>query len=164
MSRTAVRTLHAATSTLGLLMIIAFAGSTLIVELTGTHAAILRVKTWIVYALSVLVPLMAVAGGTGRSLAGTSKAPVILRKMRRMKLIGINAALVLVPSAVALYWMAGSGRMDGTFVAVQVLELLAGGVNITLLALNMRDGLRMRDARNRPRQRRAAAPQLTQAR
>jgi hypothetical protein len=40
---------------------------------------------------------------------------------------------------------------DGAFVAVQALELLAGALNITLLSLNMRDGLRLRrPARQRP--------------
>jgi hypothetical protein len=36
------------------------------------------------------------------------------------------------------------GEFDTAFYAVQALELAAGAANITLLGLNMRDGLRMK--------------------
>jgi hypothetical protein len=39
--------------------------------------------------------------------------------------------------------MANARRFDALFYAVQALELAAGAVNIALLSLNMRDGLRM---------------------
>jgi hypothetical protein len=55
-----------------------------------------------------------------------------------------NGLLVLLPSAYALASMANAGRFDGLFYAVQALELAAGAINITLLALNMRDGVRLR--------------------
>jgi hypothetical protein len=52
--------------------------------------------------------------------------------------------VVLVPSALAL----ASGSLTGRYYAtVQGLELVAGAINMTLLALNLRDGLRMRRAR-----------------
>ena len=35
-------------------------------------------------------------------------------------------------------------RSAARFYAVQALEMVAGAVNITLLGLNMRDGLRMK--------------------
>jgi hypothetical protein len=54
-----------------------------------------------------------------------------------------NGLLVLVPCAVALYTLASQGRFDDVFYAVQVLEFIAGGVNILLLSLNLRDGLRL---------------------
>ncbi len=36
-----------------------------------------------------------------------------------------------------------AGSFDTTFYAVQALELLAGATNLTLMGLNVRDGLRM---------------------
>ena len=38
---------------------------------------------------------------------------------------------------------AQAGQFDTSFYIVQVIELIAGAVNITLLGLNMRDGLRL---------------------
>ena len=51
--------------------------------------------------------------------------------------------LVLIPSALFLAWKASAGAFDAAFYAVQAVELIAGAVNVTLLSLNMRDGLRM---------------------
>jgi hypothetical protein len=64
-------------------------------------------------------------------------------KARRMKGVAANGLLVLLPSAFVLASWANAGRFDGAFYALQGLELVAGAVNITLLALNMRDGLRL---------------------
>ena len=149
MSRNALRTLHAAASTLGLVIVALFLLSSLAAEVLGDPAGIVRVKTAIFRALFVLAPVMAVAGATGSRLAGPSRAPVIQRKMRRMRLAGINALLVLVPCAVTLYWLAIHGRFGAAFTAVQVVELMAGAANLVLLGLNLRDGLAMRSARLR---------------
>ncbi|HST63240.1 MAG TPA: hypothetical protein VLK84_31305 [Longimicrobium sp.] len=149
MPRTTLRMLHAAASTLGLVIITTFFLSSLIAEIAGDRETIVRVKTAIVYALFALVPVMAAAGASGNRLAGTSHAPVILRKMRRMKLVAINAAVVLIPCAITLFWMASHGRFGWQFAAVQGMELIAGAANIILLGLNLRDGLGMRAARSR---------------
>lgn len=60
-----------------------------------------------------------------------------------MKIVAANGLLVLLPSAFVLASWANAGRFDGAFYALQGLELLAGAANITLLGLNMRDGLRL---------------------
>jgi len=60
-----------------------------------------------------------------------------------MPIIAANGVLVLIPSALFLAWKAGAGAFDTAFYAVQAVELIAGAVNVTLLSLNMRDGLRM---------------------
>jgi len=69
-----------------------------------------------------------------------------------MKIVAANGLLVLLPSAFVLASWANAGRFDGLFYALQGMELLAGGVNLTLLILNMRDGLKLtgRLTRNRP--------------
>ncbi len=61
-----------------------------------------------------------------------------------MPLIAANGVLVLIPSALFLAYKARAGEFDMTFYAVQALELVAGAANITLLGLNIRDGLKMK--------------------
>jgi hypothetical protein len=145
--RTTIRILHTAASSLGLLLVAAFLTATVAAELSGDPALLARVKAGIVAALWVLVPAMAVAGATGQRLAGRSTAPIVSGKARRMRFVAANAVLVLVPCALVLDRLAGAGQVDGRFMLVQAVELVAGGANLTLLGLNMRDGLRMRARR-----------------
>ena len=84
---------------------------------------------------------MAATGGSGFSLARTRRRRLVDDKGRRMKGAAANGLLVLLPSAYVLASWANAGRFDGGFYALQGVELVAGAVNITLLALNMRDGL-----------------------
>ena len=60
-----------------------------------------------------------------------------------MPVIAFNGLLILVPSAFFLAYKAGSGDFDTSFYAVQALELVAGAVNLSLIGLNIRDGLRL---------------------
>ena len=64
--------------------------------------------------------------------------------MKRMRIIAGNGILVLIPSALFLASKARAGEFDTSFYVVQVLELAAGAMNIALLGLNLRDGLRMK--------------------
>ena len=94
--------------------------------------------------MAVLVPAMIVVAGSGFALGKHWKSPVVARKKRRMRLIAANGLLILLPSAWFLAGLAAEARYDSVFMAVQGVELLAGAVNITLISLNMRDGLRLR--------------------
>jgi hypothetical protein len=58
-------------------------------------------------------------------------------------LIAANGLLILIPAALFLASKARHGEFDTAFYSVQAIELIAGAANIMLLALNMRDGLRM---------------------
>jgi len=86
---------------------------------------------------------MGATGGSGLKLAGSSRAPVIVMKKRRMAIIAANGIGVLVPSAMFLAWRAANGTFDTWFYAVQTLELTAGALNFALLAANARTGRRM---------------------
>ena len=68
-----------------------------------------------------------------------------------MPVIALNGLLVLVPCALYLDRLASAGRFDGLFYAVQAVELVAGSVNLSLMALNMRDGLRLTGRLGLPR-------------
>lgn len=72
------------------------------------------------------------------------KSPLVVAKKKRMPFIALNGILILIPSCFVLRHLAINGDFGPLFYAVQALELAAGAVNIVLLTLNMRDGLRMR--------------------
>jgi hypothetical protein len=49
--------------------------------------------------------------------------------------------LILVPAALFLNFKAQAATFDNVFYTVQVLELLVGAINLTLIGLNIRDGM-----------------------
>ncbi len=136
--------IHAAAGCLGFLTIAIFWTSTVTVELFGSEAAIASLKEGILWGMIILIPSMAIAGGSGISLAGDSSYPTILRKKTRMPFIALNGLTILLPSAIFLAIKASAGEFDVTFYTVQGIELLAGATNLTLMGLNIRDGLSMR--------------------
>lgn len=136
--------IHAFAGGLALLTILAFWSATIVSELTGDLALIARVKAGILMGMAVLVPSLMLTGGTGFRLASRWRSRIVQTKKKRMIAAALNGAVVLVPSAVLLAIWSAQGRFDGWFFAVQALELAAGALNIVLLGLNMRDGLRMR--------------------
>lgn len=142
--------LHAAFGAIALLCIATFWTSTVVSELFMEPAAVVAVKNAILAGMWVLVPAMAATGGSGFALAKGRSGRLIEVKSRRMKFVAANGLLVLLPSAFMLAAWANAGRFDGVFYALQALELLAGATNITLLALNMRDGFKLRGRRVAP--------------
>jgi hypothetical protein len=135
---------HAFAGALALLTICIFWTATAITELFGDASAIAAVKNGILAGMLVLIPSMAVAGASGFSLGKGWRSPAVLRKKLRMKIIAANGVLILAPSAVFLASKAAAGELDAAFVTVQAIELVAGAVNITLLSLNILDGLALR--------------------
>lgn len=133
--------IHAAAGSIALMIISGFWLSTLISELFLGEAAIATVKTSVLYGMAVLIPALATTGATGTSLGKGMKLPQIKAKTRRMKLVAFNGIVFLLPSAIFLAMKAQAGAFDGVFYTVQLLEFCAGAVNITLLSLNMRDGI-----------------------
>jgi hypothetical protein len=61
-----------------------------------------------------------------------------------------NSSLgAVAPAALFLAARVKAGEFDGVFYAVQALEMIAGTINLVLLGLNMRDGLRLARPRRR---------------
>jgi hypothetical protein len=117
---------HLIAGLLAPLCIATFFLSTILTELFGSHAAVAQLKSLIVSpGLWIMVPLMAAAGGSGMFLARSRKGRLVDAKKKRMPFIAANGLLVLVPYA------------------VQAIELVAGALNLALMGLNARDGLRM---------------------
>ncbi|MBZ0087914.1 MAG: hypothetical protein K8F33_07445 [Thermomonas sp.] len=135
--------LHGFFGAVALLCIATFWVSTVVSEAFLDLASVTLVKNAILTGMWLLIPAMAATGGSGISLSRTRRGRFVEVKARRMKLVAANGVLVLLPSAFVLASWANAGRFDGAFYALQALELLAGAANITLLTLNLRDGLRL---------------------
>lgn len=138
------RIIHPVAGAIALLTIASFWLSTVFSELIGSEALIVSVKTAIPWGLLWLIPALVTAGGSGFVLSKGSRAGVIGVKLKRIPFIAANGLLVLIPCALFLAFKARAGELDTAFYAVQALELVAGATNLTLLGLNMRDGLRMK--------------------
>jgi hypothetical protein len=135
---------HLVAGILAPLCIATFFLSTLLVELFGSHDAVAQLKSLIVTpGLWILIPAMAAAGGSGMFLAKSHQGRLVDAKKRRMPIIAANGLLVLVPCAFVLERWAAAGSFDTAFYMVQAVELVAGATNLTLMGLNVRDGLRM---------------------
>ncbi|MCG8492660.1 MAG: hypothetical protein MI743_13655 [Sneathiellales bacterium] len=148
MQRKSISRIHAVTGFLAFFTIATFWSSTIITELFLSQSIVVQVKTAIAYALIGFVPVMMAVGGTGFKLGGKSPHPKIAAKRGRMPFIVINGLFILVPSAIFLSIKANALQFDSWFYYVQLLELAAGAVNLTLMGLNIRDGLAL--TRKRP--------------
>jgi hypothetical protein len=135
--------IHAIAGTAAMLTIATFWTSTLISELFMDHATVAGVKHAIVYGLFLLVPFMAATGGSGFVLSKTRKGQLLDQKKKRMAVIGANGLLVMIPAALFLNGKAAAGEFDAFFYSVQVVELIIGVVQLTLMGMNFRDGLRL---------------------
>ena len=135
--------IHPIAGAIALLTVLAFWLSTIVSETFGTPAQIVTVKTMIPWGFLVLIPALIATGGSGFRLGMKFRNDLVSRKRGRMPIIAGNGLLLLIPSALYLSSKAQAGAFDEAFYAVQVIELIAGAVNITLLGLNMRDGFRL---------------------
>ena len=138
-----IRFIHPLAGVVALTTIATFWLSTVLSELLGSQETVTAVKTAIPWGFLVLVPVLAAAGGSGFSLASKRRSNIVQRKLKRMPIVAANGILILIPAALYLAHKAAAGEFDSTFYGVQVLELLAGAVNICLLGLSFRDGLRL---------------------
>jgi len=136
--------IHASAGIIGFLTILTFWSSTVISELFTTHETIALVKTTILWGMFILIPAMIIAGTSGMNLGQKRRDPLTAAKKKRMPFIAANGLLILVPAAIYLQSKATSGSFDAMFYTVQVIELLAGATNLTLMGLNIRDGRAMK--------------------
>lgn len=136
--------IHPVAGVVALLTITTFWLSTVLSELFASETLVTAVKTAIPWGFLLLIPALAAAGGSGFALAKGRRAGLAGTKARRMPFIAANGILVLIPAALFLAYKASHAEFDSVFYAVQAVELTAGAANITLLGLNMRDGLKMK--------------------
>ncbi|WP_205032220.1 hypothetical protein [Hwanghaeella grinnelliae] len=132
--------IHPVAGAVALLVISTFWLATIASEAFLAMDTVIAVKTTIPYGFILLVPALAMTGGSGFKLAEGRRTDLIATKIARMRFAAINGLFVLIPSALFLAYRAEAGLIDGWFYGVQGIELLAGSVNICLLGLNMHDG------------------------
>ena len=98
---------HAGAGTIAMILIAGFLTATLTSELLLDATAILAVKKAVLAGLCLLIPALAITGGSGFSLARGRHSPAIDRKSWRMKIIAANGLLVLLPwqSCSTVAWM-----------------------------------------------------------
>jgi hypothetical protein len=150
MSRKLLARLHLSGAAGALAVITAFLAASAAIEPFGDAGELRDLRQGILVALPVLIACLATAALTGRRLAGRSRAVVVRRKQRRMQVVAAAGLLVLIPCAVALDVLAAGTASGGLVAALEVTEFLAGGLNLTLLALNFRDGRAMTRRRRVP--------------
>lgn len=115
------------------LMITCFMTSSLVSEFIGDHILIAAVKRTILYALLLLIICMILTAVSQRKL--TILHPnnsYELRRVKRIKCIGLNGAIFLAPLAITLNYLAQNDRIDTTFYLLQSLEIICGLINIFL--------------------------------
>lgn len=136
--------IHLFAGLLAALCVAMFFLCTVVVELFGSPESVARLKSLIVApGLWILIPALMATGGSGFFLSRSRRGRLVEAKKKRMPFIAANGLLVLLPCAIFLDRQAAAGAFDTTFYAVQAIELLAGAINLALMALNVRDGLRM---------------------
>lgn len=135
--------IHAIAGIIGFLTILAFWSSTVISELFGSHETVAIVKEAILRGMFILIPAMAIVGASGVSLGAGRTDALVSAKKKRMPIIAANGLLILVPMAFFLEARAAAGQFDTVFYLLQGVELIAGAVNLSLMGLNIRDGLRL---------------------
>ncbi|WP_371931699.1 hypothetical protein [Roseovarius sp. MMSF_3305] len=124
-------------------MIFLFWTSTAITELFASHETIAAVKALILKGMFILIPAMAIVGGSGMAMGRRRKDALTRAKKKRMPIIAVNGLLILVPAAWFLAGKAAAGEFDAVFYTVQAVELVAGAANLTMMGMNIRDGLKM---------------------
>lgn len=142
--------IHAAFGAAALLIIATFWTATVTTIVIGDKYLIAMAKLGIAWGLLALIPMLILTGVSGNRLSENMRGPLIGAKQKRMKFIAFNGLIILVPSALILLPLAMQGQGGALYWTIQTLELLAGATNITLLGLNMRDGLRLSRRRAAP--------------
>lgn len=138
-----LKIIHLIAGIVATLTIATFFTATVIAELFGTAQEIVFVKNLIVTpGLFILIPAIALTGMTGFKLSQTHQGKLIAVKQIRMMFIAANGLMILLPAALHLQHLAGLGTYNTLFYLIQGVELLAGAVNLVLMSLNIRDGLR----------------------
>jgi hypothetical protein len=135
---------HLLAGLIAILMTATFLTASVLVELFGTWELIVLVKNLIVSpGLFILALTIIVSGMTGLQLSHTQRGERVAAKQARMLLIAANSLMLSLPAALHLQHLAALGTFNTLFYLIQAVELWAGVVNLILMSLNIRDGLRL---------------------
>lgn len=117
--------------------------SSLYAEIIQDNKVILQVKTFIVYAIPLMLIFMPTIGITGNKIAKLVDSLIVKRKNKRVKLMALNG-IILLTLAFVLYFRAKNGKIDSTFLTLQIIEFCFGFTNISMLFLMLKDGYKLK--------------------
>ena len=135
--------IHAGAGLLSLLLILSFWVMTLVSWVIYDPIFMHLVKDAIIMVFFALIPVLMITGISGFWLAREKPGQLVNVKMRRMRLIALNGIFILFPSALYLANYPYAGLEDLDYMLISLLELAVGLMNIVLLVLNLRDGLKL---------------------
>lgn len=95
MKRKKLVTVHLIATIVAVLAISTFFTISLIAEIKGNADFIRSAKAFILYALPVMILAMPTLKITGDKLEGKSKSPLVLAKIKRMKLVLMNGMILI---------------------------------------------------------------------
>jgi uncharacterized membrane protein len=143
--------IHRLAGMLAMLLIATFWITSLLADFLATYPQQQSIRSLILAGVGVLIPTLMITALSGKKrLHKRPLNDLLKRKQQRMKWIASNGLLLLLPCAIFLNWRIQISTPDLLFQLVQTLELLAGAVNLTLLGLNARDGMRLRHGYSKP--------------
>lgn len=142
MKRKNLVTVHLIATIVAVLTISTFFTISMIAEIRGDEDFIRSVKTFILYALPIMILAMPALKLTGDKLAGKSKSPLIAVKAKRMKLVMMNG-IILVSLAIFLYYRSNFQQIDGIFLTAQIAEFAFGLFNLSLIFMNAKAGMQL---------------------
>mgnify|MGYP000078031712 CR=1 FL=1 len=137
--------IHKTSALTAFILIATFFSSSLFVDMFADQQAVVMVKTNIFYGVFLLIPLMVITGITGVKMAPKVTSGPIASKKKRMPFVAANGLLILLPAAYILKNLALEGEFNSVFYFIQTIELLAGFINLSLMALNIRDGFKLKN-------------------
>jgi len=143
MNTKTLRNIHKTAAILALVLITSFLTSTIIADLFATPQQIAHVKSTILMFIPGLILAMMVTGISAKKLYPGVMKGALKIKETRMKIAAINGVIVLLPAAIVLARWSALGQFDGLYWTVQILEIIAGMINLTMIGLNIRDGIRL---------------------
>lgn len=138
-----LKNIHKVAAILAFLLITSFLTSTIIADLLATPAQISQVKSTILMFIPGLILAMMATGLSAKKLYPSAVTGKFKLKQTRLKVAAINGTLILLPAAIVLAKWSALGQFDGLYWTVQILEVIAGMTNLTMIGLNIRDGIRL---------------------
>jgi CDGSH-type Zn-finger protein len=135
------KTFHAIAGVIGFICVTIFVASTIFSYLSGDIGSIAATKANIFKWMFLLILALLLAGGTGVSLLGKRTEILATTKQKRGPISFMTSLLVLLPCTYFLSRWAATGTLDTWYYVVQAIELLASALVITMIGLNIRDGM-----------------------
>ncbi|WP_292008588.1 hypothetical protein [Chryseobacterium sp.] len=142
MERKGIIRIHIIASIISFSTILIFFSMSLFAEINGNEGLIKNVKRNILVGLPLMIITMPALAITGKKLAGKSQNILILIKQKRMKFILANGILLILLAGF-LYYYSHYIALNTTFLIFQLLEFFCGLANLTMIGMNIKDGIQL---------------------